>query len=593
MNFSTFVKKYNQNRQFKYFLFSLLGIILSVGWIYYLSPRPQNINIINPDLSNHQNANSTVSHFNQEGLYWISFTTEGRSVALDQLKIRTFNCINSFSTTLGDLNLPADNQLCDNHDGFILTGASNALKKDNTWYVAGDTKGGNFGIHIGNDWTQTPLILGMTLLLFSIGAALFLGLPIKEKFEKSVIIFFLLSAFLLRFWYVFINSPIEMSLFSDMAGYFDRGWDIDQGIYSTSQLFQPIGYVLLSLVLRKLGGFDLLSWFQIFFSWGTVLLTFLIVRNHYSKTASNISVLVASFHIPLAAMAALHLAENVYAFLITLSIWWLSKTFNAEKLFKYFVLGFLLSLAFYFKGNHSFFIPAFLAWLLYKDKQQIFVAVKKISALILGCLVVVIPHLLWTAQHYGKPYFGPTAGALNFVEGKCPSKNNEDSEGQRWMSPLFVITGETEFKQWPRPFTDQTFFWQQGIKCVQKNPSVLLSSLRYIYYLFYGNHLWPVYVTSLKDFYLPWEYFFQYVFLPLSLLGFLVLQKKEDKFLQSVTLIIITLFFTVWFFKSENRFRVPFDSIFISWASVGAAWIFENARQLVFSIRHKMIHTDV
>lgn len=182
-----------------------------------------------------------------------------------------------------------------------------------------------------------------------------------------------------------------------------------------------------------------------------------------------------------------------------ISNWSLFKTLKNEKFSDYFFIGLFLSLAFYFKGNHSFFIPVLAFWLPYRERHYLIGGLRKVFAMGIGCLVITLVHLVWTNTHYQKPYLGPTAGALNFVEGKCPSKNNQDSQGSRWMSPLFNITGEKEYKKWPRPFTDQAYFWKEGLKCVQENPWVLVSSVRYIHYLFLGNPLWPIIHRLLKS----------------------------------------------------------------------------------------------
>lgn len=568
------------------FTLSLAGVLLALWWFHYLSPRPENIRFINPDLSTKEVAHSTVNRNQHEGLYWVSFSTRARWAPLSRLRMRTFGCVNSLNTSLGDWTLPSrDNQRCNNHHGFILRDTSASLAKNTDWYIAGitDNQWGEFGIVLEKDWSEFPLAAGMIFLLISLAIALYLKLPLNDVKEKSGVALILCGAFLLRFWLVFIVSPMETTLYSDMIGYFSRAWEIDHGIYNLNQIFQPIGFTLWSLAIRKLGGFELLSWTQVFFSWGIVLVIFLMVRERFGKLPGICSLIIASTHIPQAGFAAIHLAENIYAFLITLILWCLFKTLKNEKLSGFFIIGILLSLAFYFKGNHAFFIPTLALWLLIRERPQFSKGARKVFAMGLGCLTVSIPHLVWTNAHYQKPYLGPTAGALNFVEGKCPTKDNQDSEGNRWMSPLFGITGEREFKRWPRPFTDQSYFWNEGFKCVQNNPEVLITSARYIYYLFWGNHLWPLVHTALNSWYMPWSYFFYYGLLPLSLFGAIVVYRKRDSFDQATMLMMLTLFFTVWFFKSENRFRVPFDAILISWGSVGFAWLLESLKTIISS----------
>ncbi|WP_374030232.1 ArnT family glycosyltransferase [Bdellovibrio bacteriovorus] len=367
-----------------------------------------------------------------------------------------------------------------------------------------------------------------------------------------------------------------------MGAYFHRSWEIGRGIYYIRQLFQPVGFTLWSLWIRDLGGFELFKWTQIFLSWGTVFLIFLIARNRFGNVAGIASLVLAGLHVPQAAFATFHMAETFYAFVITLTFYFALKALANKKLSYFFTVGFLLSLAFYFKGNHAYFIPLFALWLFYRERKSFSSGFKKVFVMGLGCLLVTTVHMAWTWQHYQKPFLGPMAGALNFVEGKCPSKDNIDSTGARWMSPLFGILNETTVKIWPRPFTDQSYFWNEGFKCVQENPFVLVESLRYIYYLFGGNDLWPIMTNATRSWYIPWEYFFHYGLLPLALLGALSLARKKDDFTEISALMMLSLFFTVWFFKSENRFRVPFDGILLVWGSVGVAWLAEQVKALVF-----------
>lgn len=560
-----------------------LGICASLIWLLELTPRAYDIEIINPDLSTRNPSDSTLVQRDfspgYDGLFWIKFTTKPQLWPLKRLNLRTFSCVKNLTINQTEWNLPQENgESCDNREGITILHTEKALSQSSTWHLAGVTDGQSFGVLLQKDWREVPVLLGLSALLLFIILALSRTLPASTLMERGFAILLLMSAFMLRFWLVFLESPPELSLFSDMGGYFSRAEEISQGFFNSQQLFQPVGFTLWSLWLRKLGGFELLNWSQVFLSWGTVLLIYLIVRNRFGKLPALIALTIAAVHIPLAGFATFHMAETAYAFLITLFLWFLLKTFQREHSLQYLFLGLLLAIAFYFKGNHTFFIPLFAGWIFYRERHKMMIAMRKVLFLGLGGALVLIPHLVWTAQHYGRPHVGPTAGALNFVEGKCPSKDNADSTGARWMSPLFNFTNERTFKQWDRPFTDQAYFWKEGLKCVQQNPGVLLTSFRYIYYLAWGNELWPLISTPIRDWYKPWTHFFYYAFLPLSLLGFLIHMKERESFAQVCLLLLLSLFFTVWFFKSENRFRVPFDALFISWAAVGAAWLRQRIR---------------
>lgn len=558
-------------------------MVLGLAWFFYLSPRPYNANFIQPDLKLYNKAPSTLNHRGTpEGLYWLSFTTPGRTFALDKLLLRTRNCVHSLTTTKGDWNIPTElSKVCDNKKGLTLTKTAAFLSSETQWHIAGSTRGDLHGVILDKDWSEPKLVGGLIFFLLSLSLLLFSLVPADDNSERIAVVFALCGAFVLRFWFVFITYPPELGLFSDMSAYFQRAWEISRHSFNANQLFQPIGFTVWSQWVRDLGGFELFNWTQVFFSWGIVLLIYLMVRERFGRLAGFIGLFFAAIHIPQAAMASLHLAENAYAFLITLSLYFILKTLKKERWTGYFLIGALLMTAFYLKGNHAFFLPAFSLWLLYRDRKNLLQGTAKAFALGLGCMLIAIPHLVWTKAHYGKAYLGPTAGALNFVEGKCPSKDNQDSQGSRWMSPLFTVTGERTFKQWPRPFTDQKYFWNEGFKCIQENPWVLAESFRFVYYLFAGNMLWPVGETPMRSLFLDWEEFFHFFLLPFTVIGALAYARKNDDYSKVAALLMLTLFFTVWFFKSENRFRVPFDAVLIIWSSAGLAWAFEKVKALL------------
>lgn len=569
---------------------ALTGLCLSLMWLFALTPRAKDIEVIKPNLdTNTQTLASFQYHgsdADNEGLYWIKFTTEPLIYPLNRLKLRTLNCVHEMSTNHGDWVMPQNLDLiCDNKEGLRLRNTAKSLSQKTTWHFAGSTRGDSYGVFLEKDWTELPVALGLVLFTLFLGALVFLTLPAHTLTERVIVTTALIGAFGLRFWLVFIESPPQINIFSDMAAYYMRADEILRGHYDLGQLFQPIGFTLWSLWIRSIGDFELFNWLQVAFSWGTVLLIYLIAKEKFGGVAASIAAIFGAVHVPLAAFATFHMAENIYAFLITLTLWLIMKTLKSESLVRYFLLGLLMMIAFYFKGNHAFFIPIFSLWLLWQGRHEFFKSFLRVSVMGIGCLLIVAPHMAWTWKHLGKPQFGPTAGALNFVEGKCPSKDNEDSTGSRWMSPLFGITGERTYKKWDRPFTDQAYFWKAGLECIQNDPWVLVSSLRYIYYLAWGNILWPIMATSAKEVYLPWETFFYYGLLPLALLGLLVLRKDKDRYTTATVLLMMSLFLTVWFFKSENRFRVPFDALVITWSSLGAGWLAQQAVAMLAPLR--------
>ncbi|MDG0815165.1 ArnT family glycosyltransferase [Bdellovibrio svalbardensis] len=564
-----------------------LGIVVILGiiaWFCAVTPRWDTTEVIYPDLyTDYQAPSSLVQNRSHEnGLYWMKFKVAPQLFPLERLRLRIWGCLDFITTNNREWNLPTNEKLrCDNQNGMLLRQASSTFKEATTWSFSGQTNGGRYGVYLEKDWTEPILIFALGILFLVMAGMLYSTLPIQNKKWRMFAILILGAGFALRFYSVFIISPPQITLQSDMAGYFQRAVEILRGEYNLDQNFQPLGYTFWSLLMRAIGGWELLNWSQVFASWGTSLLIFLMALEYFGLMAGLFSLILATLHFPQISFASYHLAECLYTFLLTFAMWWIFRTFKKEQPWKYFVAGLLLMISFYFKGNHAVFVPLFSILLLLKDRTDLKKSLRNVSAMALGCIVIMTPHLAWTQYAYNKAMPGPTAGGLNFVEGKCPWKNNQDSAGNNWMSPLFNETGERASKKWPRPFTDQSYFWGEGIKCVQENPQIMLTSFRYIYYLFAGNELWPAgFNHTFVAVYGPWKNIYYYLLLPMSLLGFILLYLRGHKESQVLAMLMLSIFLTVYIFKSENRFRVPVDMTLIIWSGYSLSWIFANIRSL-------------
>ncbi|UYL07730.1 glycosyltransferase family 39 protein [Bdellovibrio sp. SKB1291214] len=563
------------------FLLSLFIVIVCLNWFQLLTPKMENIQIVHPNLQTDTKAPSSIVikdyNPNESGLFWLQFTTRANYLPSwmmpQDLRLRTLSCLNTLSTNGQDWTLPSSPEArCNNERGMALKIPANTFSKTTTWNLSGDSFGGSFGFYLDKDWSSPQLLVGLFFLCLALCGILYATLPLPQDRWKIPVIAVFLLGFLLRFWTTQVAMPPEMYLFSDMSGYFQRGVQMLRGSFNLGQTFQPIGYTLYTLVLRILGDWELLKWTSIFVSLGTALLAYLLVLKNFGKTAALLTLLFVCLDAPQVGFTARHMAESPYSFLIMLTLWWIMKALESKRLKDYFLVGVLLMVSFYFKGNHAFFIPAFSLWLLYRERDQYKIAFKKVGILAMGCFIVMLPHLAFTKFAYNQFQWGPTAGALNFVEGKCPSKNNADSAGASWMSPLFVTLKETTFKKWDRPFTDQAYFWKAGADCVKENPWVMAESLRYINYLFYGNSTWPVAGSPIDFLYKIWAPIFEWGLLPLAVIGALSYSRRRNDLNEVCALMALTIFFTVYIFKSENRFRVPFDGLFLMWSSLGIVY---------------------
>lgn len=374
-------------------------------------------------------------------------------------------------------------------------------------------------------------------------------------------------------WVVFFLHPMETAIYSDMSMYVMRADQLAEGLYDLNHFFQPIGYSLWVFFLRYLdsGGWELLKlthvllvFFSVYFGWLTARM---LLPGRW-----DIAVLfLLSTNVQWIQLSAYILSEMLFTFLLTTLLWGVVRWVKYNQLHDAVLVGFLFGLGFFVKGSAVFFPPILLLWAIIcalRHRRPWHPAV--VHLLVMGgcALVIALVHGAWSNYTYGQFKLGADAGGLNFVEGKCPAKYNFDNTDYSWISHLHYYLGEREKKYWEVPFSDQAYYWKQGWECVKNDPLVLVSSVRYIYYLFAGNPLWPR--AEQGKYYELW---FKTVIVPLFIIGLTVACRRWDQPIMMPALLLFSLFLVAWVFKSELRFRVPFDATIMIYAVHGARTI--------------------
>lgn len=394
-------------------------------------------------------------------------------------------------------------------------------------------------------------------------------------------------------WVVFWLHPLETAFHSDMGLYVRRAGDMLKGVFDPIHFFQPIGYSLWIALCYRIAnhGWWLLKVSHVVFVSASVFLGWRIARRLLPASWALLALVLLSVHLQWPALASFALSETLYTFLITLLVWSAVRWAQKPKLRFACLTGFAFAVGFYFKGSAALFPLLLAAWVAgrvfggYIDARR---AVLHLAVMGAVAWSVAFAHGSFAYVKYGQFKLGADAGGLNFVEGKCPSKRNFDNIGYQWLSPLFFYLGETEAKHWSVPFSNQKYYWREGWKCVEADPLVLLTSVRYVYYLFAGNPLWPVeerpHIAEQM-----YETYFTFAIVPFFVLGMLVALWRWRTPLAVPALLYLSLFFAVWIFKSELRFRVPFDAITMLYASFGASLVWRVTRKIVASRRQRSI----
>jgi hypothetical protein len=386
-------------------------------------------------------------------------------------------------------------------------------------------------------------------------------LSVKDNLRTLVPGFVLVTAFLLRMLPIFFGNGILKNVWSDMEMYLRISEEINSGHWHPTHFFQSIGYpLLIGLVKKSSEDFALsLSFLQALTSTLTLYFIFKLVYASFGYKSALASLIVGCLHLPWIFFPSFALPEVFFTFLLSLCAWMTHRICQNENTSgASFIWGASFILAFWLKGTHALWGPLFFLGLIYLQGRGCLN-----NLLIIGATVSIGLglHGYLTFSKIGKIQLSASTGGLNFVEGKCPSKKNTDSHGYTWQSPLYFQLDNNLTKTWNMPFTDSGYFFKQGLQCISRDPYVLIQSLESIPYLFYGNHMWPLNRKEYSRYSRLYDLFFAF-FSVVGLTGYW-LSFRRVKFSKSELVIwtvpIISLFLCVYIFKSELRYRAPFD----------------------------------
>ena len=375
---------------------------------------------------------------------------------------------------------------------------------------------------------------------------------------KSALPYALLAlALAIRVAYV-LAFPLNAALGSDMQAYLETAIEISNGQWSGRHFFQPVGLPLvLNFVHRLSPDWALtLGLLQALLSTATLMFLWLSARKAFGEKIALAALALGTLHAPWIAYTGLALAETIYTFFLALLLYFSLPLWRERKLGAAVSWGCCFAAAFWFKSTHILLLPLFLTGLfLTRQRQPSWLAM---GALAVPFVMSLLAHGVLTQSTIGRFQLTPSAGGFNLVEGKCPVKHNIDSEGRGWMSPLYYQLGHRGEKRWEYRATDSAAFMAEGLKCIAADPRVLVESLENIPLLFFGNYLWPVNK-------LPWawlgrlyELYFA-AFAVAGLAAFALSRRRENETGWIWLTPLIALFLCVYIFKSEIRFRIPFD----------------------------------
>jgi hypothetical protein len=368
--------------------------------------------------------------------------------------------------------------------------------------------------------------------------------------------------------------PIGASLFADMDNYRHIADSILAGVWAPAHFLPAIGFSLILAALKRLfaNWTDALAMYHVVLSMATVWLVWRCAARAFGPRIGVLSLSLAAVHVPWIVLTTVALSETTFTFLMAVVAWASLEIVERPTLRWSTLWGLAFVASFWVKGTPAFLGPLFLLGVLMRERWSRAVITTVAVPL---CTVVgagLILHGVLTYRTTGEFRLGSAAGGLNFIEGKCPSKRNYDNTGSTWLSPVYAQLGMTSPKMWDHPFTDSGYFMKEGLKCIGRDPLVLLQSFENIPFLFVGNYMWPATNFSVA----PLVRLYELVTGPFLMAGvalFLLARWPWRRETWGELVVwgapLLALCVCVYVFKSEIRFRVPFDVWFIPMAISG------------------------
>ena len=379
---------------------------------------------------------------------------------------------------------------------------------------------------------------------------------------------------ILRYAAIFVLHRPENNIFSDMAGYMASAHDFAAGHYSLSGIFQSVTFPLIVGLSIKwfAGSLILFSCLNFIASVTTIILAWRGSVYLLGERTGRWVLLLMAFHFQQIGLAGFLLAETLFGFVIALVFYLLAQSAFPWSWRRAYKIGFAVAVGMTLKGNNFFFIPILMIWLIAWASRESNPLERFLDLAVPfwgGLITVALMTGVYTQIYYGAFQISSTSGALNLVEGKCGNKINIDSQGSSFQSPLFIQIGEHGESVWSRPFHDQAYFLKEALRCMVEDPKHLVTSLRYVHYLFFDNLLWPVNVTYFSELNRSYGKIFTALFWPGVFAGLLIFlwQWRSVQFLPY--LLALSIMVCAFALKGELRFRVPFDSVFIPLGVLG------------------------
>jgi 4-amino-4-deoxy-L-arabinose transferase-like glycosyltransferase len=305
-----------------------------------------------------------------------------------------------------------------------------------------------------------------------------------------------IASFLFRFFYivVFLEPEQYVKNLGLQSDYRALGFLSGNGVYhaqawSSFYLFDAFVYKILAAfkIFPVFGGDGLLDqrvWavvlVNIFFGSLSVLFFYRLSQKILSKKASFAASLFLSAYYPLVYLNSLNVPESLFSFLIIAALLILSEKKPADK--KYFILGAILGFSYAVKPIIFCFVVLTVLYIFFSDRQKT-AGIKK-SVLMLFSFAIVVVSISGINYRVGNPkIFGVESNkAVNFAMAQCEIKKAKYAKNKDtfWFSPPAFWGSEKPEKTFDQPFSNELYYYQIGLNCIQKNPWQILRNFQHV-----------------------------------------------------------------------------------------------------------------
>lgn len=391
--------------------------------------------------------------------------------------------------------------------------------------------------------------------------------------NKNVILILLLILSLsLRLYFVFVNKNIIVEC--DQRTYDDLALSLlNEHQYAvngkTTAYVTPLYPIFLSIIYFFFGhSYFVVRIIQTFLGFLVCLITYFIAKEIFNKSVALVVLFLMAIHNFFIVFTRLLMSENLFIFLVALSILFLVKFSKKPTYFSASLFGLFSSLATLTRSAHFLFIFMVIVFLSLRPNIVNAVYKKLLRFFVLMLLCFIIPVSIWTIRNYlvFKRFIplGTEAGIILYAAYNPPQGKILDSSVRDDVTAAASKLPEFEYGQ---------SLLKHAFLSIKKDPKKIYKYIPLKLMYFFSIFDWVVFGDS-------GVYNFSFAFiLPLAFLGIILLFRKKYPDIKLILLfpLIYYLFITITIW-GVPRTRFPIEPYLIIFTALFISHIYSRIR---------------